>query len=71
MVELTFFELNSAKSEFLLFGSKTRLSKIDINSISFSGMTINVSQTCRDLGVMLDRNMTMSRQISSINFVDL
>ena len=59
-------KLNSAKSEFLLFGSKTQLSKIDINSISFSGMTINVSQTCRDLGVMLDRNMTMSHQISSI-----
>ena len=59
-------KLNSAKSEFLLFGSKTQLSKIDINSISFSGMTINVSQTCRNLGVMLDRNMTMSNQISSI-----
>ena len=41
-------------------------SKIDINSISFSGMTINVSQTCRNLGVMLDCNMTMSNQISSI-----
>ena len=37
-------KLNSAKSEFLLFGSKTQLSKIDINSISFSGMTINVSK---------------------------
>ena len=59
-------KLNSAKSEFLLFGSKTQLSKIDINSISFSGMTINVSQTCRNLGVMLDCNMTMSNQISSI-----
>ena len=59
-------KLNSAKSDFLLFGSKTQLSKIDINSISFSGMTINVSQTCRNLGVMLDRNMTMSHQISSI-----
>ena len=59
-------KLNSAKSEFLLFGSKTQLSKIDINSISFSGMTINVSQTCRNLGVMLDCNMTMSNQIPSI-----
>ena len=28
-------KLNSAKSEFLLFGSKTQLSKIDINSIFF------------------------------------
>ena len=59
-------KLNTAKSEFLLFGSKTQLAKIDINSISFSGMSINVSQTCRNLGVMLDCNMTMSHQVSSI-----
>ena len=59
-------KLNMAKSEFLLFGSKTQLGKIDIDSISFSGMSINVSQTCRNLGVMLDRNMTMSNQVSSI-----
>ena len=52
-------------SEFLLFASKTQLSKIAIYSISYSGMTINVSQSCRNLGVMQDCNMTMSNQISS------
>ena len=60
-------KLNSATCEFILFGSQTQLSKIDLQSISFSGMTINVSQTCRNLGVMLDHNFTMSHQISSIS----
>ena len=50
-------KLNSAKCEFLLFGSKTQLSKIDLKSISFSDITINVSQTCHNLGVMLDWNI--------------
>ena len=59
-------KLNSSKCEFLLFGSKTQLCKIDLNSISFSGHTINVSQTCRNLGVLFDSNMTMSHHISSI-----
>ena len=59
-------KLNSDKCEFLLFGSKVQLSKIDINSISFSGHTIHLSKTCRNLGVMFDSHMTMSNQISYI-----
>ena len=58
--------LNAATCKFLLFGLKTELSKIDLKSISFSDITINVSQTCRNLGVMLDCNMTMSHKSSSI-----
>ena len=43
-----------------------QLSKIDINSISFSGHIIHLSKTCRNLGVMFDSHMTMSNQISYI-----
>ena len=46
-------KLNLSKSEFLLFGSNTQLGKVNVKSISFSGCTINVSQACRNLGVML------------------
>ena len=42
------------KCEYLVFGSKAQLSKIDVQSISFSGHTINLSQTCRNLGVIFD-----------------
>ena len=59
-------KLNSDKCEFLIFGSKVQLSKIDVNCISFSGLTINLSQTCRNLGVMFDSHTTMSNQISNI-----
>ena len=59
-------KLNLAKCEYLVFGSKAQLSKIDVKSISFSGNTINMSQTCRNLGVIFDCNMTMSGQISNI-----
>ena len=59
-------KLNHAKSEFLLFGSKTQLNKIDVNSIAVAGNDINVSQSCRNLGIMFDSNMTMSDQIQSV-----
>ena len=59
-------KLNLSKTEFLLFGSRTQLSKVNLSSISFSGCTVNVSQTCRNLGIMLDYGMSMSNQITNI-----
>ena len=46
--------------------SKVNLSKLDINSIVIPDTVIGVSDSCRNLGVMLDSTMTMSSQISSI-----
>ena len=59
-------KLNNEKTEFVLFGSKVNLSKIDISSIVIPDTVIRVSDSCRNLGVMLDSTMTMSSQISSI-----
>ena len=59
-------KLNNEKTEFVLFGSKVNLSKIDINSIVIPDTVIGVSDSCRNLGVMLDSIMSMSSQISSI-----
>lgn len=59
-------KLNLDKCEFLIFGSKVQLSKVNINCISFSGHIIHLSQTCRNLGVMFDSLMTMSVQVSNI-----
>ena len=58
--------MNNEKTEFVSFGSKVNLSKIDINSIVIPDTVIGVSDSCRNLGVMLDSTMTMSSQISSI-----
>ena len=58
--------LNQSKCEFLLFGSKSQLSKLDIDSISISGNNIPLSESCRNLGVIFDSHMSMSKQITSI-----
>ena len=72
-------KLNNEKTEFVLFGSKVNLSKIDINSIVSVSVSvwfiylfivipdtvIGVSDSCRNLRVMLDSTMTMSSPISS------
>ena len=59
-------KLNNTKSEFVLFGSKVHLSEININSIVVQDAVIKVSDSCRNLGVMMDATMSMSSQISSI-----
>ena len=59
-------KLNNTKSEFVLFGSKVHLSKINIDSIFVQDAVIKVSDSCRNLGVMMDATMSMSSQISSI-----
>ena len=59
-------QLNRSKCEFMLFGSKLQLSKLDIVSISISGNDIPLSSACRNLGVMLDSQMSMSNQITSM-----
>ena len=50
----------------MLFGSKSQLNKLDIDSISISGNDIPLSNSCRNLGVIFDSQMSMSKQTTSI-----
>ena len=59
--------LNHSKCEFILFGSKSHLNKLDINCISIVGNDIPLSKSCRNLGVMFDSHMAMSDQITNIS----
>ena len=59
-------KLNFSKCEFVLYGSKTHLSKVQITSISIANHITEVSDTCRNLGVFLDSNMTMGTHIQYI-----
>jgi len=59
-------KLNNAKSEFIMFGSKAQLYKVNITSMTMGNTEIPLSSSCRNLGVMLDSNMTMSVQISNV-----
>ena len=50
----------------MLFGSKSQLNKLDIDSISVSGNDIPLSNSCRNLGVIFYSQMSMSKQTTSI-----
>ena len=49
-----------------MYGSKTRLEKISITSITLAGHETTLSNVCRNFGVFLDSNMTMSTQIQYV-----
>ena len=56
-------QLNHSKCEFMLFGSKPQLQKINIASISVCGKDVFVSESCRNLGVIFDsQNVNVKTQ---------
>ena len=59
-----FLKLNSGKTEVLVMGTYQQLAKLNIQSLNVAGVQVNLQQkSVRDLGVMFDRNMTMSDQV--------
>ena len=65
-----FLKLNSGKTEVLVMGTYQQLAKLNIQSLNVPFVQVNLQQKpVRNLGVMFDRNMTMSNQVKSL--VDL
>ena len=61
-------QLNSDKTEVIWFGSKTNLAKlksIDC-SLSVSSETVQPVSVVRDLGVLLDAQVTMKQHINKV-----
>ena len=62
-----FLKLNSGKTEVLVMGTYQQLAKLNIQSLNVAGVQVNLQQKpVRNLGVMFDRNMTMSDQVKSL-----
>ena len=62
-----FLKLNSGKTEVLVIGTYQQLAKLNIQSLNVAGVQVNLQQKpVRNLGVMFDRNMTMSDQVKSL-----
>ena len=62
-----FLKLNSGKMEVLVMGTYQQLAKLNIQSLNVAGVQVNLQQKpVRNLGVMFDRNMTMSDQVKSL-----
>ena len=59
-------KLNENKSEFIMFGSRTQLSKISVDSLTVGDAVIHASNSCRNLGVTLDSCMTVSVHVSNV-----
>jgi hypothetical protein len=53
--------LNPRKTEFIVFSSKTNSTSLNNLSIHLDGQEIPVSSFVRDLGVLLDSNLTLSQ----------
>ena len=61
-----FLKLNDDKTEFIVFGSKQQLDKVSIKHIRIGSSNISPSSHVRNLGIILDSNMTLSSHISSM-----
>ena len=53
-------ELNSDKTEYILFGSRQQIKKIDTSPIIANGNLIPISYSIQYLGGFLDTNLTFS-----------
>jgi hypothetical protein len=58
--------VNPAKTEFLLTGTAQQRSKVIESSITFKGNCLSPSPTVRNLGVIFDSNLSLTKHISSV-----
>jgi len=59
-------KLNDEKSELVMFTSQRMHSKIQDHSIQIADANIQSAHSARNLGIVLDENMTMAEQVKKI-----
>ena len=57
---------NSDKTELLIIGTRQQLKKLNIDSIQVGDVTVQKVAHARNLGVIIDENLTMSRHVNQI-----
>ena len=57
---------NSDKTEFILFGSKHNLKQVSVHSINVGNAKINITDQVKNLGVIMDKNLSMEKQVNAI-----
>ncbi len=65
-MKLNMLKLNDSKTEVILLGSKQKLSKIGDLEIEIGSSKIKSCDNVRNLGVVLDSNVTMEKQVNNI-----
>ena len=58
--------VNPSKTEYLLIGNSLQCAKVNSATVSFCGNTLTTTNSCRNLGVIFDRDLSFQKRISSI-----
>jgi len=59
-------QLNDAKTEFLIIGTRVQLNKVTINDLQVGEVKVSAVYSVRNLGAWFDANMNMTTHINSI-----
>ena len=59
-------KLNGNKTEFIMIGKKTQLSKMAFDSISIAGSEIRAKPCAKNLGVYIDQDLSMAVQVNHV-----
>ena len=59
-------KLNCDKTEFLIFGSKRNLKRCNVQSISICGETVFKTPCARNLGAMMDEELSMLPHVNHV-----
>lgn len=65
-MDRNFLKLNNEKTDILLVGSRHQHSTIDLSELTINNVALPVSDVVRDLGVQLDKILSMDSHVSSI-----
>ena len=58
--------LNPLRTVVIWLGSRQQVGKIDVHAVPILNASVSTVNTARDLGVILDSELTMSAQVSTI-----
>ena len=61
-----YLQLNASKTEFIALGRKEQLKKIPNNEFSIKGNTFTLKSCVRNLGVLIDCELTFSKHVDNI-----
>ena len=59
-------KLNNAKTEAIICGSDVSLRKVSITSIKVGASDITLSNTVRDIGLIIDSRLTMVPHVNAV-----
>ena len=57
--------LNPNKTQVMWLGSPQQLAKVNVSEVLVASSRINISETARDLGVVVDSQLTLSAQVAA------